>query len=85
MLFRFSFFLFPFSLLMNDPLINRPSTGGGIIVIGGSVNAEGTNYIFTGSAPNQVLRIKNTDTGLANRIDTVGVDGVQSVSLENGV
>lgn len=55
--------------------------GGG----GGSVAAEGTNYCITGTAPNQVLRIKNTDTGLANAIHADGVDGAQGTHLDDGV
>ncbi len=72
---------------MNDPLINRPGGSGTTTIVlgGGDTAVEGLNYIFTGSAPNQVLRIKNLDTALANRIDTVGADGLQAVQLQDGV
>lgn len=54
--------------------------GGG----GGAVAIEGDNFCFSGAAPNQVLKIKNADTGLANEILTVGLDPNPTVSFENG-
>ena len=54
--------------------------GGG----GGVVLAEGDNFCFSGVSPNQVLKLKNTTTGLANRLDSSGVDGVQQIDIANG-
>lgn len=51
----------------------------------GSVAAEGSNYCITGTAPNQVLRLKNTDTGLSNAIHADGADGSQGTHLDDGV
>lgn len=50
----------------------------------GIVCAEGLNYCFTGACPNQVLKIKNLDTGLANAIHTIGADGDQTIELDVG-
>lgn len=71
---------------MNDPLISRPGTGGGDITIiaGGDLSVEGSNYIFTGTPPNQILKIKNQDTLLANRIDMIGADGSQTMTYADG-
>lgn len=60
--------------------IDGGSGGGG----SGTVAAEGANYCITGTAPNQVFRLKNLDTGLANRIDSAGADGDQGVATEPG-
>lgn len=51
----------------------------------GTVAAEGTNYCITGTAPNQVLRIKNTDTGLSNALHMLGADGDQGLGFDDGV
>lgn len=57
-----------------------------IVCAGGSgdVASVGVNYCFTGTAPNQVLKIKNTTTGLANRVDMSGADGVQTMDFADG-
>lgn len=56
------------------------SGGGG----GGVAALEGDNYCFQGIAPNLVLKIKNLDTGLANRIDTVNTDPTVDIKLSDG-
>lgn len=45
---------------------------------------EGDNVCFGGDCPDQVLGIKNEDTGLFNRIDVVGADGDQTIQLGEG-
>ncbi len=50
----------------------------------GAVAACGENYAITGTAPNQSFKFKNSDTGLANRVSSVGVDGVQSLEVDTG-
>lgn len=52
--------------------------GGG----GGAVAASGDNFCYSGVAPNQILKIKNLDTGDANRLDAVGADGSQTLELD---
>jgi hypothetical protein len=54
--------------------------GGG----GGNVFGLGANYGFCGAFPSQVLMIKNLDTGLLNRIDTVGADPVVGPKFGDG-
>jgi len=54
--------------------------GGG----GGVVAVSGENFCFTGALGSQVLKIKNTTTGLANRVNTVNPDGTQAISLDDG-
>lgn len=54
--------------------------GGG----GGTVAGEGDNFCFSGVAPNQVLKIKNITTGLANRIDAVDTDPTVHLDLADG-
>lgn len=70
-------------LVQAQMLCNIQAAGGGGGA--GAVAAEGDNFCFTGTAPSQVLRIKNTDTGLGNRIDTFGADGAVSLSYGDGV
>jgi hypothetical protein len=62
-------------------LIQNAGGGGGG---GGAVAALGENYCFTGVNPTQVLKIGNLDTGLANRIDTVGADPVVDIRVDDG-
>lgn len=50
----------------------------------GAVALEGDNFCFSGAIPNQELKIKNIDTGLANRIDTVNTDPTVAISLSDG-
>jgi len=54
--------------------------GGG----GGGGSAEGVNYCFSGLSPNQVLKIKNVTTGLANRIDTKNTDPTVALNIDDG-
>lgn len=57
------------------------SVGGGGA---GTVATEGENYCFSGPIPNQILKVKNIDTGLANRVDTVGADNDVGWKLGDG-
>lgn len=57
---------------------------GGVGGFGGGAAGGGLNFCFTGAVPNQILKLKNLETGLANQIDSTGVDGVQSVVLQDG-
>ncbi len=50
----------------------------------GDVSAEGGNYCFHGTPPNQVLKLTNLSTGLFNKINSFGLDGVQDVTLDDG-
>lgn len=50
----------------------------------GAVCLEGDNYCFSGTCPNQVFKVKNLDTGLANRLDTIGADGLQTITTDVG-
>lgn len=50
----------------------------------GAVALEGENFCITGTAPNQVLKIKNVTTGLANRIDTVNADPDVTARFDDG-
>ena len=59
-------------------LFNIEQGGGG----GGDVGSCGDNYYFEGTSPNQIFKLKNPDTGLANRIDAAGVDGVQTIDVQ---
>lgn len=70
-------------LVQAQMLCNIQAAGGG--GGGGDVAAEGDNYCITGTAPSQVLRIKNLDTGLANSIHMQGADGDQGLSYGDGV
>lgn len=54
--------------------------GGG----GGAVSGDGVNYAFVGAFGTQILKLKNLDTGLCNRIDSVGADGMQAVDADPG-
>jgi hypothetical protein len=57
-------------------------TGGGG---GGSpIALEGDNFCFSGAVPNQVLKIKNITTGLANRIDTKNTDPTVTLNIDDG-
>lgn len=56
------------------------SGGGG----GGGVGVTGLNYCFSGAILSQTLQIKNQDTGLYNPVHTIGADGLQTVTLDNG-
>lgn len=70
-------------LVQAQLLCNIEAAGGGGGG-GGAVAAEGANYCITGTAPTQVFKLKNLDTGLANRIDAVGADGVQTTQVDVG-
>ncbi len=61
-------------------LIQNGGGGGG----GGAVAALGENYCFTGTNPNQIFKIGNLNTGLSNRIDTVGADPVVDIRVDDG-
>lgn len=54
--------------------------GGG----GGAIAGDGENYAFTGMPGSQILKLKNLDTGLCNRIDVVGPDRFQTVAPDIG-
>jgi hypothetical protein len=51
---------------------------------GGDVQASGVNFCFSGLAPNQVLKIKNLTTGLANRLDTSNTDPTVTLDIDDG-
>jgi len=53
--------------------------GGG----GGGVAIEGANFCFSGVVPNQVFKLKNLDTGAANRLDTRKADPDQIVEVQD--
>lgn len=59
---------------------NLGGGGGG----GGAVDSTGTNYCFSGTAPNQTFKLLNLDTGLYNQANSGGADGVQHTVLQNG-
>lgn len=59
---------------------NGGGGGGG----GGAVLASGDNFCFSGVVPNQVLKLKNTTTGLSNRIDTVNTDPTVAINISDG-
>lgn len=63
-----------------DDLEDQISEGGGT----GDVLSSGENFCFSGVSPNQILKIKNIDTGLANRIDMEGINDEQSLLFEDG-
>jgi len=48
------------------------------------VCTEGANFCFTGACGSQTLKIKNTDTGLANAVHTIGADGLQTIEWDDG-
>lgn len=60
-------------------VLNTTGGGGGG---SGDVAASGTNFCFTGAAPNQVFKLKNLDTAAANRIDAVGAGDERSVAVD---
>ena len=62
-------------------IIDGGTGGGGG---GGGINTTGENYCFQGTSPNQVFKIINLDTGLANRIDTKFADPNQDVMVQDG-
>lgn len=55
-------------------------SGGG----GGPVQSSGLNFCVSGVAPNQIFKLRNLDTGLANRLDASGADGVQQIDIQDG-
>lgn len=71
---------FQIELIIAELLWEINQGGGG----SGDVASGGTNYCFSGAAPNQVLKIKNTTTGLANRVDMSGADGAQGLDYSDG-
>lgn len=54
--------------------------GGG----GGIVQSSGVNFCFTGAAPNQVFKLKNLTTALANRLDTANTDPTVQINIADG-
>jgi hypothetical protein len=48
------------------------------------VLSSGGNYCFAGAFGSQVLKLLNVDTALHNQINSSGIDGEQTVLLQDG-
>jgi len=63
-------------LLWNIFITGGGGGGGGVIAL------EGDNFCYSGVVPNQVFKLKNLDTGAANRLDARNADPEQIVEIQ---